>query len=266
MNNHKDWDPNQYLKFRNERTQPSIDLVNRISIETAPEHIVDIGCGPGNSTQVLLGRWPESMLTGIDSSPAMIEKAKKNYPLQKWVLSDAMQFDPGIEFDLIFSNATIQWISDQATLFERFHKMLSPKGIIAIQIPKFQDMSLGKIIRSVSEKVRWKKATEGCSELFTYHDFRYYYDLLSVTMRTVDMWETDYIHIMASHASILDWTRSTGLKPYLDRIDSENDKKDFEHDLLDEIVRCYPAQGSGKVLFPFKRLFFIGYKYSGLHH
>lgn len=260
MKKQNDWNPDHYLKFRNERTQPSIDLVNKINIEYSPEHIVDIGCGPGNSSQVLLQRWPESRLIGVDSSPAMIEKAKKDFPKQEWILADAISFEPDVKFDIVFSNATIQWIPYHTTLFEKLNNLLSENGVIAIQIPKFQDMAIGQIIQSVSQKNHWKKETKGCSELFTYHDFHYYYDLLAGKMKSIDMWETDYIHVMSSHLSIIDWIKSTGIKPYLDRISEENDKKIFEQDVLTGIKKFYPEQENGNVLFPFKRLFFIGYK------
>jgi trans-aconitate 2-methyltransferase len=260
MNNQKDWDPDHYLQFKNERTQPSIDLVNRINVEYSPKHIVDIGCGPGNSSQVLLQRWPKAKLVGVDNSPAMIEKAKKDYPEQEWILADALGFEADIKFDVVFSNATIQWIPNHENLFEKLGRLLSENGVLAIQLPKFHDMALGQIIHSVSQKNRWKKETAGCLELFTCHDFHYYYDLLADKMKLIDMWETDYIHVMPSHLSIIDWIKSTGMKPYLDRINDENDKKYFEEQVLNEIKKCYPKQKNGYVLFPFRRLFFIGYK------
>jgi trans-aconitate 2-methyltransferase len=260
MNKQHDWNPNQYLEFKNERTQPSIDLVNRIEVDRPPKSIVDIGCGPGNSSQVLLARWPEAKLTGVDNSPTMIEKAKRDYPRQKWILADASDFQSDIKFDIVFSNATIQWIPDHKPLFERFNAMLTKNGIIAIQIPKFQEMALGRIIDSLSQNKRWKKETGDCSKMFTYHDHRYYHDLLADKMRFVEMWETDYVHVMPSHLSIIDWIRCTGMKPYLDRISDEDDKKDFEKKVLKAVIKSYPKQKNGTVLFPFKRLFFIGYR------
>jgi trans-aconitate 2-methyltransferase len=260
MNEQNDWNPNHYLKFKNERTQPSIDLVNRINIDFLPEHIIDIGCGPGNSSKVLLQRWPEARLTGVDNSPAMIEKAKKDYPEQEWILADAFSYEPDIKFDVVFSSATIQWIPNHEKLFEKFNNMLSFRGVIAIQAPKFQEMELGQIIHSISQKDRWKNELEGCSDLFTYHDSHYYYDLLSDKMKSIDIWETYYIHVMPSSLSIIDWIKSTGLKPYLDRINNNDNKKDFEEEVLNEIKKCYPTQKDGRILFPFKRLFFIGYK------
>jgi trans-aconitate 2-methyltransferase len=73
------------------------------------------------------------------------------------------------------------------------------------------------------------------------------------------MWQTDYIHVLESQPAIIEWISSTGMKPYLDRL-SEKEKTQFEDEVLSGIKQCYPVQNNGKVLFPFKRLFMIGYK------
>jgi trans-aconitate 2-methyltransferase len=257
--NTKDWIPNLYLKFDKERTQPSIDLVSRIDIDH-PSRIIDIGCGPGNSTQALVHRWPDSEIIGIDNSPAMIEKAKEDYPNQDWQLLDAGTDEIDGTFDIVFSNATIHWIPGHANLVNKFHNMLSDNGILAIQIPLFWDMPLGKSIASIAEYNRWNSKTQGVKELFTIHDSSFYYDILSELYHSVDIWETDYIHILDSQISILEMIRSTGLRPFLDRLTNDRDKKDFETLVLDEIKKDYPLQKDGKVLFPFKRLFFTAKK------
>lgn len=196
----------------------------------------------------------------MDNSPAMIEKAKRDYPGQNWILADAAQFDTDHKFSLIFSNAAIQWIPNHEALFERFFELLEEEGTIAVQFPQFQEMVLGRMIDSVSRKDRWKKQTEDCSHLFTYHSASYYYDLLADKVRSMDMWETDYIHVMPTHLSIVDWIKSTGMKPYLERISGEQEKKDFENEVLAEIEKAYPRQRNGCVLFPFKRFFLIAYR------
>jgi trans-aconitate 2-methyltransferase len=253
-----DWNPELYLRFRNERTQPSIDLVSRINIAN-PGNIIDIGCGPGNSTRVLRDRWPESRITGLDNSPGMIEKAKSDYPGQEWLLGDASTFSPSSKYSLVFSNATIQWIPDHEKLISRWFGFVEDNGALAVQLPKFRDMPLGLLIEMTSGAPKWKKALSGCAELFTYHDYGFYYDLLAGKSSSMELWETSYIHQLDSHEAVLEWSRGTGLKPYLDRL-SEALKKEFERELLSGISKAYPAGGNGKVLFPFKRLFFIAYK------
>jgi trans-aconitate 2-methyltransferase len=259
MNNKKDWNPDLYLKFDKERIQPSIDLVSRIDIEK-PSKIIDIGCGPGNSTQILVQRWPGSTIIGVDNSPAMIEKAKKDYPMQEWRILDAGTDEINEKFDLVFSNATIQWIPNHALLLKKFHKMLTENGSIATQIPQFWDMPIGEAIAIVGANSRWVSVTKGVTDLFTIHDRYFYYDQLSELFANIDIWQSDYIHIMDSHLAILEMVRSTGLRPFIDRLKTDIDKKDFEELVLKEIVKDYPLQKNGKVLFPFKRLFFIAKK------
>ena len=255
----KDWNPDLYLKFDKERTQPSIDLVSRIDFDK-PKKIIDIGCGPGNSTQILVQRWPDSEIIGVDNSPAMIAKAKKEYPKQDWRLLDAGTDEINEKCDVVFSNATIQWIPNHSRLLKKFYNLLSEKGSIAIQIPMFWDMSIGKSILSIATNKRWNSISKGATELFTIHNYSFYYDNLSELFHSIDIWESNYLHILDSHLSILEMIRSTGLKPYLERFESEKDKKDFEEMVLMEIKKDYPLQKNGKVLFPFKRLFFIAKK------
>jgi len=257
MNN--DWNPELYLKFDKERTQPSIDLVSRINFKN-PLTIADIGCGPGNSTQILVQRWPDAKIFGIDNSPAMIEKAKKEYPNQAWQIRDAGKDKIEGTFDIVFSNATIQWIPNHTALFQKFHSLLSPKGLVAIQIPLFWDMPLGKAIAGIGTMGRWAAETQGATNLFTIHNYSFYYNVLSELFPSIELWETNYFHILDSQQSILEMIRSTGLKPYLERLKTETDITDFENLAFNEIQKDYPLQTDGKVLFPFKRLFMLAKK------
>jgi trans-aconitate 2-methyltransferase len=255
----KDWNPELYLKFGKERIQPSIDLVSRIEYDN-PVNMIDIGCGPGNSTQILFQRWPHSNITGVDNSPAMIEKAKHDYPNQKWALLDAGKDELPGKFDIIYSNATIQWIPHHFELFMKFKASLTDQGMLAIQLPLFFDMPLGQSLVKISKEKRWSSLIESVNELFTIHAPTEYYDLLSERFSSVEIWETDYIHIMDSPDSILEMIRSAGLRPYLDRLENDLDQRDFEAKVLANIERDYPLQKNGKILFPFKRLFFIAKK------
>jgi trans-aconitate 2-methyltransferase len=257
--NKPDWNPELYLKFDRERIQPSIDLVSRIRLDN-PEKITDIGCGPGNSTQVLVQRWPNAMILGMDNSPSMIEKARIDYPEQHWKIMDAGKDEIMEKYDLVFSNATIQWIPDHVALIHRFYGMLGDKGVLAVQIPLFWDMPLGKAIERIAGEDRWKELTAGVKDLFTIHDCSFYYSQLTFLFPTIELWESSYMHILESHSSILEMIRSTGLKPYLERIEKTDDRKIFEDEVMQEIINDYPLQQDGRVIFPFRRLFFIAYK------
>ena len=190
----------------------------------------------------------------------MISKAKQDYPNQQWQLLDAGKDTIPGKYDIVFSNATIQWIPNHSDLFKRFKGILTDKGIIAVQIPLFFNMPLGKSIAEISKNKRWSELTESVNELFTIHTPSHYYDILSGLFGFIEIWESDYIHVMDSHNSILEMIRSTGLRPYIDKLDSENDKKDFEELVFTDIKKAYPLKRNGKVLFPFQRLFIIAKK------
>ena len=256
MENFKDWNAELYLKFGRERTQPSIDLVSRIESDN-PKKIIDIGCGPGNSTQILAARWPDSGITGVDNSPAMIEKAKNDFPAQEWKLLDAATDVIEGKFDIVFSNATIQWIPNHDKILKKFRSMLIERGVLAIQIPLFWDMPVGKALIKIANESRWTNLTSGALELFTIHSASFYYDILSELFGQVEMWETDYIHILNSQHAILEMIKGAGLRPFLDRLEKEEDQKAFSDSTFEAIARDYPVQKNGKVLFPFKRLFSI---------
>lgn len=259
MTDNKDWNPELYLKFKEERTQPAIDLARRINVEN-PEKIMDAGCGPGNSTNVILSRWPESEIIGIDNSASMIESARKNYPEMKWRVKDVTRMETEEKYDIIFSNATIQWIQNQKKLINDLVKMLKDKGALAVQVPQYHNMPVSQAIERVSLNKKWKKQTSQANNDFTFHSSDYYYDILSVKLKSITMWETSYFHVMPSHQNIVEMIKSTGMRTFLDRLDTREEKMAFEKDVLKEITRAYPAQKDGNVLFPFERLFFIGYR------
>jgi trans-aconitate 2-methyltransferase len=254
-----DWNPDSYLRFADERTQPSIDLVSRICLES-PERIVDIGCGPGNSTQALRRRWPASDILGLDYSESMIAKAKQDYPGQSWVVGDAAKFDARDEYDLVFSNATLQWIPKHEELLPRLARGVKKGGAIAFQIPMFRTMQVNLAIEAVARRPEWSRYTAGIAELFTYHDAAFYYDLMVGFSARMDLWETTYIHVLGSHGALVDFCGSTALRPYHASLPSDEARESFDDELLAECGHRYSLQKDGKLLFPFVRLFAVGYK------
>ena len=128
------WDANLYLKFANERTQPAIDLVSRINLAN-PQRIIDVGCGPGNSTAILRQRWPGAAVAGLDSSPEMIAAARLANPEQEWILADAGAWQADAPYDLVFSNATLQWLPDHERIVRRLFDQVAAGGALAFQIP-----------------------------------------------------------------------------------------------------------------------------------
>jgi trans-aconitate 2-methyltransferase len=253
------WDPEQYLQFEHERTQPSIDLVARIPLED-PKTIIDIGCGPGNSTQVLCKRWPHADIVGLDKSERMIERARLDHPEQTWIVGDASTLDTDRKYDIVFSNAAIHWIPDHHRLLPRLFHMVRKDGILAIQVPANHESPLYKIILHVARDRKWSSFTSACDDLVTYHNAEYYYhELVSLTKNTA-LWETTYYHILESHQDLVAWYKSTAMKPILESLPTDEQRGEFEREVLAECREQYPPQSDGRILYPFKRLFFTARK------
>lgn len=226
----------------------------------APKSIIDIGCGPGNSTQALYQRWPTAEIVGLDNSEEMIKKAREDYPKQKWVLADASRFESDRSYDLVFSNAALQWISNHEKLLLRLFNLLNDKGALAVQVPANIESPLHKALLSVSSRPMWHPFTTGCGQRLNYRHSTYYYDLLSLVVSEIDLWETTYYHVLASHEGLIEWYRGTGMRPFLERLPDDASRKQFEEAIFEECRNDYKIQKDGKILYPFKRIFFIAYK------
>jgi len=253
-----DWNSAQYLKFEKERTQPAVDLVNRIDA-VEPKKIIDIGCGPGNSTAVLAKRFSGSYILGVDNSEDMIAAAKKNHPYLNFKLCDVSHELSGLDhdFDIVFSNACIQWVPDHKELIKQLMGLLRKGGILAVQIPVNFDEPIHRIIKEVSTSDKWK----GCfTETRIFHTLTQseYFDILSELTENFTLWETVYYHVMKSHNDILEWYRGTGLRPYLDVLDKEK-RADFENDIMERVKVSYTVQKNGEIIFKFPRFFFTAY-------
>lgn len=250
-----DWDSIQYLKFKEERTQPAIDLAGRITL-SSPKKILDIGCGPGNSTQVLASRYPDAYILGIDSSENMIETAKKEHDALDFKVCDAGNSLASLsnDFDVIFSNACIQWIPNHRALLPNMMALLKDGGILAVQTPMNYEEPIHKIIQEITASSKWSSYFPN-PRIFYNLNQEEYFNLLTGISAEFTMWQTTYFHIMKSHRDILEWYRATGLRPYLNLLPQEK-QNSFEQEVLEQIIRSYPVQESGKIIFRFPRFFF----------
>lgn len=253
------WNPSHYLQFDSERTRAAVDLCQRIQLDQ-PRHIVDLGCGPGNSTQILRIRWPESHLAGIDNSPEMLATAKRLSLNCEWVLADLAQWVPATEVDLIYSNAALQWLPDQESLLQRLWSFLSSKGSLAFQIPSNEFPLVRKLIYDISEQPEWRDRLAGARNSLSRHPPAFYYDLLCKQASHIDIWETEYYHVLASPASIIDWISGTGLRPFLAGLTTDTERAAFLSELSRLTELNYQTRPDGKVLFPFRRIFVIAYR------
>jgi trans-aconitate 2-methyltransferase len=231
------WDPNLYLKYANERTRPAADLIAQIHLE-APARIVDLGCGPGNSTELLRQRWPDAAITGVDNSPEMLAQAKAKHPEWEWGLGDIETWNPEPAVDVIFSNAAFHWVAGHATLFRGMINGVASGGALAVQMPN-----------------NFQSATHTSVQ-----PPAFYYDVLRKHASSVDIWETEYQHVMDGPRAIFDWIRGTGMRPYLDRLPDAEQRQLFEELCLEGIQEAYRPNDQGKVLFPFRRMFIVAYR------
>lgn len=248
------WDASQYLRFADERTRPCRDLAARIPLE-APARVVDLGCGPGNSTAVLAGQWPRASLIGVDSSPEMIARAKIDYPRQIWTVGDLSTWQSDEPFDVVFSNAALQWLPDHAGLLPALHGHVAPGGVLAVQVPADPDAVPHRAMRQLAVSPRWRDRFPRGVREWSVLSPEEYYDILSPHATRLDMWVTDYLHVLPSAAAITEWYRGTGLRPYLDILGDEGD--DFLTDFTAAMARHYQPRIDGRVVFPFRRLFLI---------
>lgn len=254
-----DWNPDLYLKFEKERTQPAIDLANRIGL-SSPQDILDIGCGPGNSTAVLHKKYPGARILGIDSSQKMIETARAAFPHIEFQVCDASRdlAKLGRRFDVVFSNACLQWIPDHPSLLRNMMSLLKEGGVMAVQIPMNQKEPIHQILARLAAGEKWRKKIP-CPRVFYSLTPSAYYDLLAVLSRDFSLWQTTYCHRLQSHADLIEWYRATGLRPYLEALPPA-DRENFEHEVTAEVAKAYPPQQNGEILFPFPRFFFTAIK------
>jgi trans-aconitate 2-methyltransferase len=254
-----DWNPGLYLRFERERTQPVRDLVARLEVRQ-PSRVLDIGCGPGNSTAVLKDRWPEAAVTGLDNSRAMIEKARRSRADIEWLEADAASDLSHLGFfDVVLANASLQWLPDHQALLPRLFRSIVPGGALAVQIPQFDRMPSAQAIRETTRQAGFASFFTDFDDALHRLQDAAYYDVLSELSRAVDLWVTHYHHVMEDHAAIIEWMKSTALRPYLDQLPSIH-QETFLAAVLSRLKDVYPTQRDGRVLFVFKRLFFIAYR------
>ena len=258
MKRSRDWQPDQYLLFQDERTQPAIDLIRRVGPKT-PARILDLGCGPGNSTGVLAAFWPDAELTGVDSSETMLEKAAKTQVNARWVRHDGSRDMAFLgRFDLIFSNAALQWIPGTEQLLPRLYAMLNPGGTLAVQAPYVRELPVYSRIVDLTERPEWKRYFAEPVVYPLHRSYRFYYAILATLGAPFSLFQTEYIHVMDSHEAVVEWYKEgSGLRPFLNKLPSDELRERFTVDYAEEIRAAYPVEADGKVLLPFNRVFFI---------
>lgn len=251
-----DWNAALYTRFEDERTLPAIDLLRRVPVEE-PGAVVDLGCGPGNSTELLVRRWPGAKVVGLDSSPAMLAAARARLPGVRFELGDVAEWAPARPCDVLYSNAALHWVPDHPRLFPRLVSHLAPGGWLAVQVPDNLHEPSHTLMREVALAGGWARiVAEAEREREPIGSFDDLWRWLSPHCARIDLWRTEYVHPVDGADAMVEWLRATGLRPYLARL-PEGERPDFLARYRAALERAYPTHADGKALLRFPRLFVV---------
>ena len=250
-----EWNNKTYVKFNKDRTQPAVDLANRLTGKSV-HRVVDLGCKTGNSSFILKQCFPKAEIVGIDSSPVMIQKASEKYSDIYFMLGDVRNLTG--TYDIIFANASLQQIPHHETLIPMLFSRLNRGGELAVQLPNNIESPLYRELDALIKESGWNPGQTEQEEPRTLSADRYF-DILSGLTSQISIWETVYYHRMPDHRSMIDWIRGTKLKPYLAGMSMEQ-QEILMNKIADRVLALYPRRANGEILYAFKRLFFIAEK------
>jgi trans-aconitate 2-methyltransferase len=255
------WDAGQYLRFGGERARPFFDLVAQVGA-TSPGYVADLGCGPGNLTAALAGRWPGATVVGVDNSPEMIEAATKaaasgpaNLAFQP---GDVWDWRPARPVDVLVCNAVLQWVPGHQELLLNWADLLAPGGWLAFQLPGNFDQPSHAIVSELAQSPRWRALLSDAQLNRQAGDPADYVELLARPGYQVDAWETSYLHILQGPDPVLEWTKGTTLRPVLAALDSEQAAA-FVGEYAARLRKVYLARPFGTI-FPFRRVFAVAHR------
>ncbi|MGN9777292.1 trans-aconitate 2-methyltransferase [Micromonospora sp. H33] len=252
------WDPAAYLRYGDERSRPFHDLLARVPADR-PRAVVDLGCGPGTLTATLADRWPDSRVTGLDSSPEMVHRAAALGGPVEFAVADVRDWRPGPDTDVVVSNAVLQWVPGHQDLLSRWARELPPGAFLAVQVPGNFDAPSHRALRAVAGRPAWRGVLGPLLREAPVEDPVGYAHLLVAAGCAVDAWETVYVHLLPAPADgdhpVLTWMEGTALRPVRAALDAAG-WSDFRAELGVRLAEAYPVRG-GQVYFPFRRVFFV---------
>ena len=249
------WDPTKYLRFEEYRSRPAAELLSRVPLE-APERVYDLGCGPGNSTRLLRQRWPKASITGVDYSEDMLTKARELNLDAEWQLGDIASWSPKVEPDLIFSNATLQWLGDHEVLFLRLLGLLKSGGVLAVQMPRNFTSASHTIVQQIVETGPWAARLKPVRDFKPVARPEDYYNILASGADRIDIWETEYTQVLTGDDAVFSWMSGTALLPYFSKLNGQEREK-FIEECRSKLAAVYQPRDNDVTLFPFRRLFIV---------
>jgi trans-aconitate 2-methyltransferase len=249
------WNPSVYMTFANERTRPAFELAARVRVEKA-RLVVDLGCGPGNSTAALAQRWPEARLIGVDSSADMLSKATASGVTATWVEADVATWMSPEPVSVVYSNATFQWVDDHNPIFLRLLATVEDGGALAVQMPRNFDAPSHVLLRETAARGPWAAKVKDIARAKPVYEPQVYYDLLAPHARKVDIWETEYLQALEGEDAVFKWVSGTALVPFREALDGAL-RDEFLETYRRRLSDAYPLRADKRTLFPFKRIFIV---------
>lgn len=250
-----DWDPDVYLNFSGERTRAAADLLARVPLN-APKRVVDLGCGPGNSTALIASRYPSANILGVDSDEAMLKQARATHVNARFEAGDFETWTPReASPDLIYTNAALHWAADPLGVASRLFLALAPRGVLALQVPQNFDKPSHVEMRAAVQDAPWAGKLAGVFQPLRLNA-NDYARVLAPLGAELDIWSTAYLHILDGEDAVLKWISGSALRPYFARL-SAGERAGFESNLAARLRRAYPPEGDGRTYFPFHRLFVV---------
>jgi trans-aconitate 2-methyltransferase len=249
------WSAKQYVAFENERTRPVRDLLATLPPIDA-HAVVDLGCGPGNSTEVLAAFYPQARISGIDSSSDMIDAARRRLPHISFAVADLRTWEDAGPFAVILANAVLQWVPHHESLLPQWVERLAPGGALAVQMPDNLDEPAHRLMRQVAADGPWAATLAASSAARAPQpSAAWYYELLRPLCTRVDLWRTTYFHFLhGGAAAVVEWFKGSGLRPFLEPLDDAQ-RRQYLEVYTAGIAKAYPEVADGSVLLPFPRVF-----------
>jgi trans-aconitate 2-methyltransferase len=250
------WDPATYLRFSDERLRPGFDLLARVG-ELPQGPLAELGSGTGVHARAIAERWSGRSLTAVDSSPEMLKQAAATPSSIRWVEADLRSWTPPEKVSLVFSNAVLQWVDNHETLFPRLMGMLVSGGVLAVQMPRNFDQPSHVLMREAAQAGPWAATLKPLLRPDPVTAPDVYYDRLApLAQDGLDIWETEYLHVLSGEDAVLTWMRGTALRPLLTAL-SGSERDEFERACAERLRRAYPRRADGRTPLPFRRVFIV---------